>query len=768
MGKAAKRREREDRRRRFRLKDGSWRGGGRTALMESPMAEKRGGGRTALMESPMAEKRGRGRTALMESPMAENRGGGRTALMESPMAEKRGGGRTALMESPMAEKRGPTGRRRRQPNTQHPFRAPASLSTANDVTFYCSAGSLCVSWFPRLTTTMTASLIVSVGFPGPGPSTTIMSQLQLQPEVDALVEPHEGPFWLGKAVAWGQADDQDTQRDTCLHLGRLQAFLQRLLTHMHTISSTTEAMKRLPFLGQFLGRLCWNRYVTAHEQCRGLLLQSLWSLHTEEPANGVERKANQWVRNVLCQLATEDEDEGSARRATVKHLGLSPTQYHRKVLRKMVSMLVAEAGQTCTRLDNQKHGCSCDSVRAASVACVPLVTCPEAAPLIGALLQRPATCNRAALSQDFLDAVNSAYSRKELCLEEQAVVSLWCHSLPCLEGAALSLLESVLTTSGPIPADLEDQISRSLLPKACAQHCAVFLLVTDIFRSMVTQAEGHQAVLALLQAFTCCFLRELEALPPQKSLALKVFFPHTPQSLLAPLLTQPSEMPQEAWADHLHWLSGSLKRLMEEEEGGHHAVFEVWFLLVRCGHWVDVAGQLLASARPDNCGALLWLITFYHHPTNRGHHRALQLVAAQGLWDSLRPRFLESAPPPPVDGLEWLVGLLTARPQQPPLAQRLVLGLLVNFAVFSLNPLGEARETVHMVVEPSDACCILAGLSYAKIPHLFTPCKRRSHYQSLLHVKEPRMAQQEQCWTGLACGYGWVAGEWAGLLFLLN
>jgi len=55
--------------------------------------------------------------------------------------------------------------------------------------------------------------------------------------------------------------------------------------------------------------------------------------------------------------------------------------------------------------------CSCDSILATSEACVPLVTCPEAAPLIGALLQLPGTCVRAALSEHFLDAVSSAYSR---------------------------------------------------------------------------------------------------------------------------------------------------------------------------------------------------------------------------------------------------------------------------------------------------------------------------------------------------------------------
>lgn len=57
------------------------------------------------------------------------------------------------------------------------------------------------------------------------------------------------------------------------------------------------------------------------------------------------------------------------------------------------------------------HRCSCESILATSEACVPLVTCPEAAPLIGVLLQQPAKCARASLSEDFLDALSSAYSR---------------------------------------------------------------------------------------------------------------------------------------------------------------------------------------------------------------------------------------------------------------------------------------------------------------------------------------------------------------------
>lgn len=62
---------------------------------------------------------------------------------------------------------------------------------------------------------------------------------------------------------------------------------------------------------------------------------------------------------------------------------------------------------------------------------------------------------------------------------------------------------------------------------------------------------------------------------------------------------------------------------------GHLRVFEAWFLLIQCAHWVQVAIQLLATSQPEDCGPPLWLLTFYHHPTNRGHHRASQLVKFQ-------------------------------------------------------------------------------------------------------------------------------------------
>lgn len=71
---------------------------------------------------------------------------------------------------------------------------------------------------------------------------------------------------------------------------------------------------------------------------------------------------------------------------------------------------------------------------------------------------------------------------------------------------------------------------------------------------------------------------------------------------------------------------------------GHYNLFETWFLLVQCAHWVEVAVRLLATSSPENCRPLLWLLTFFYHPTSRGHHRASLMVssASERVFHSLK------------------------------------------------------------------------------------------------------------------------------------
>uniref|UniRef100_A0A3B5L3D8 FA complementation group C n=1 Tax=Xiphophorus couchianus TaxID=32473 RepID=A0A3B5L3D8_9TELE len=368
------------------------------------------------------------------------------------------------------------------------------------------------------------------------------------------------PFWLEKAIAWGQTDTPHTRNDISLHLKRLRDFLQQLLSEISS-SSTTETLNRLPLLGQLLGRLCWNSHVTAEGASRGLLLQCLLALYSEHPSNAVERKANQWIQV-----------------ETVKINSNINSNLH-------LLLFCLHSNITFFNISQTSHRCSCGSIWAVSEACVPLITCPEASPLIGALLQQQMTCIRESLSENFLDALHSAYSRYRKCF-----------------------------------------------------YCIFSFLI---------------------------FAIELKFVPLfQTSASLKAFFPQSPPSLLIPLFTMPSG--QCAHTSSLSLSALTPGKNAQNSPVGNHKVFEAWFLLVQCGYWVQMVVQLLVTSGPEDCGPLLWLLTFYHHPTNRWHHRASQLVRV----------FLISGPS---------------------LAPSLTLNLLVNFATFGQLPQSISAEITQKV-----------------------------------------------------------------------
>lgn len=71
-----------------------------------------------------------------------------------------------------------------------------------------------------------------------------MFPLQQQPHMEVTADPlvavQEMQFWLDKAVAWGQAETGEAQRDTCQHLSRLRDFIQQLLKHINSMVSHRE------------------------------------------------------------------------------------------------------------------------------------------------------------------------------------------------------------------------------------------------------------------------------------------------------------------------------------------------------------------------------------------------------------------------------------------------------------------------------------------------------------------------------------------------
>ncbi|XP_050973145.1 Fanconi anemia group C protein [Labeo rohita] len=505
-------------------------------------------------------------------------------------------------------------------------------------------------------------------------------------------------FWMAKAVNWGEATSCSAVLDISRHLGSLRSFLQQVLQGLQQMSSTSEAMKTFPFVGQFLGRLCWNPCVIADERSQRLLLRCLSCLYSAEPLNAVERKANTWIKNMLCHLVSDEE--GSVAHATVKHAGLTPKQYHSEALQKVVSLMTDEVIKSCDGLPNISARCSDGNIHTISTACVALVTYPQMSPLIGVLLKHSLLCGSSCLNPEFIKEVNEALISKRLVLEDEAIVNLWCYSPTCLEGAAVSLLESVLSDQETMIQSLDKHVNASYLPQASAHHCHIFLTVNEIYRNVLTEIDENLAVRALIQVFTACFLQRLNGQEPQERLPLRAFFPHVTLSLLTPLLTAPSEVPREAWLDHLSWIRSLLQSVTENEEAGedvraYQAVFEAWFLLVQCGYWVDTAAELLVLAAPENAEPLLWLLTFFHHPTNRGHQRSQQTAVAREAWTHLRMLFLTSPPPP--RHLSAVKELLSSS-----LSSNLVLQLFSNFAVFSRGPVSIITEIADKVLTEAD------------------------------------------------------------------
>ncbi|XP_063042278.1 Fanconi anemia group C protein [Engraulis encrasicolus] len=532
-------------------------------------------------------------------------------------------------------------------------------------------------------------------------------------------------FWMGKAREWTEATAPSAQLDACRHLDKLRVFLQQVLGALELAASAADALQAHPFIGQLLGRLCDVPCITADEASSSLLVQCLKSLFSPAPQSALERRANDWIRKTMCHLVTIEEEEKCC---VAKDVGLPSDEYHADSLQKTVSLLSETVERGCKRVRTPSERCHCDDIHSVSLTCVPLVTRPEVAPLIGALVRRPMSCDRAKLSHEFVNAVNTSFLSKELHLDVQCAGALWCHSLSCLEGAVFSLLRSVLAISRATDLRAVDQqVEESLLPQACAQHCSIFLVVNDIFRSILLDLEDNSMLRLLIQSFTRCFLIALAAQDPQERCSLKSFFPLVPTNLLVPLLTLPSEVPQEAWPQHLSLIISQLQQATSQPEDPHHhtssssssssggggcCVFEVWFLLVQGGGWLDVAAQLLASAHTHNNSSsssssstssssslsssstalLLWLLAFFYHPTNRGHQRTQQWEHVQRAWGDLRslcwrPVTTPQPPPPhPPPGAreEATADVLCSSSSSS--SKLLLLRLLLNLAIFCPAP----------------------------------------------------------------------------------
>ncbi|XP_032873591.1 Fanconi anemia group C protein isoform X3 [Amblyraja radiata] len=381
-------------------------------------------------------------------------------------------------------------------------------------------------------------------------------------------------YWLNKSVEWGQATTFESQQDVCLHLPKLQKFLKQIygaIQHM----KTTAALKSFPMIGQLLGRLCWNPFVVAHDGSHQNLLECVWCLYSADPENAVEQKANDWIW-MVSSLVKQLQDDQCDRSSMFLRL---PSERWRNI----------------------------------SILCLPIITLPEVVPLMESLLSCRDNGLDETLSTEFLETVSNCFLQKKILLSESAVVNLWLRYLPSLEQTVLHLIESLVSHPCVSLVELEAIITDSLLPKVSADHPSLFRVIDNYFRTILLETDGHPKIITIIQAFTRCFVQVL--LQVQTQMPLKLYFPLNQQSFVVALLTNPSDVPPEAWCRHLITIVQMLKRIVQDEKVKRTTAnfFENWFLLVHFGDWLNIALQQLMIA-DDPHEVLLWLFIFYHKP----------------------------------------------------------------------------------------------------------------------------------------------------------
>ncbi|XP_032809416.2 Fanconi anemia group C protein isoform X2 [Petromyzon marinus] len=433
-------------------------------------------------------------------------------------------------------------------------------------------------------------------------------------------------FWLQKAKEWEHLCTQETAghvtdailADICFRLPALQEFLAKL-GDITSHGGVTGAIRRFPLIGQLLGRLCCNVAVVSNgESIRGLR-RCLGNFYTAQPGTALERKANEWLQNMVSALLGPHYSRGTEEiQFFVDVLGCSPDVYNHQQNLHMVNSLVKELSGSHWRPGHQSTGaCRDATLHSLSLACWPALDLPAMLPLVETLLCCHGEGTEEALATGFLQAAGDALASGRLQLSRAAKESLWLRHLPSLEATVLALVERVAALPpGSAPGRLQSLTEESHLPAACVDHPVLFGAVLGILRALLADAAGAWPVSAIARRFTASFLRARQQDDVQQvRIPLHLYFPALLRPLL-PLILQPCEdLPLKSWHPHLLRITSGtlniLRNLTASQTAERH---ELWTLLVQCGDWADVVLQETLTASPGELDTLLSFLGFYHWP----------------------------------------------------------------------------------------------------------------------------------------------------------
>ncbi|XP_053887524.1 Fanconi anemia group C protein isoform X1 [Malaclemys terrapin pileata] len=515
-------------------------------------------------------------------------------------------------------------------------------------------------------------------------------------------------YWLDKAVEWGQTTTLESQQDVCLHLPKLQEFLQQIYESLKHMNSTT-AIQRFPLIGQLLGRLCWNPFVVGYDESQKTLMWCLCCLYSNEPQNPVELKANSWILSLLCHLLSSSSEWGANEVGTgtfISALGYTSADYYSKLVKNIVLSLVTELKGNQFNGLNVQGRVSDNHVNVVSLFCVPLITLPDVTPLLEALLTYHGGGSQEVLSSEFLEAVNETFLKKKIALSESAILSLWLRHLPSLEKATLHLFGRLISTQTSSLEEVACIIRESLLPQA-ACHPPIFRIVDEIFKNALLETGGTPEVMTIIQVFTQCFVQAHQKDNKQHKFPLKAYFPPHHQHLVIALLKHPFDLPATLWSQHLKYITDMFKAIIEDKSiRSYTDLFESWFLFVHFGEWADIAVEQLLKSEDESADTFLWLLAFYYNPHSDKEQRTQILVEARAVYDRLMVLF--SCTTLSITDLQAAASTKTDKRQ--PCTKHLVRHLLISFLLFSSGGHKIAQEFISHVILASNTTNEVFGL----------------------------------------------------------
>lgn len=450
--------------------------------------------------------------------------------------------------------------------------------------------------------------------------------------------------WYDDARKWGRGNSAEECKETFESLQDLSSFLKKLEVELHKVKGDSNViLKKFPSVGKLLGQLYENNVVLLSDEVfqivvRCSLLLSKCSAVQEKNLN---KKAKSWVQTQL-RCATIPILKNSILHHIGEFWGYTAQESLEIMLKKLVSSMCHDLEVLQGFFWNEEERefypqkpISGLCLKELSEFCLPLITIPQAKPLVEKILcsQKSLDLVKSCHNEGFLVSesvpqvlLHAVSLNKGLFLSYDAQVSLWKRHQPSFESEILDLIEISSIKRPFISRDqLRDLISSRRLPRACVENPEFFAVAWGILSSFLARSGGSAQVAKLLSVFGQICVEECQEGRQQVLSTFSEIFPDFCQPLVRKLAFRPRDAADEESVltnlQNIHLGLEELTRKLSPSE-----LFNVWKILWCFPSWEREALRklLLRSSKEEMLNCCVNIFCWFHVPPLSDKHSSLK------------------------------------------------------------------------------------------------------------------------------------------------